>query len=56
MWRIPVNSNIRSWLVWLTPFFVSLGMAFGGLIGVSNISDAAMQEGSSGDVAGAERG
>ena len=48
-----MGSNIRSWLVWLIPFFVSLGMALGGLIGMSNISDAAMQEGPSGDIAGA---
>jgi hypothetical protein len=51
--EILMSSNIRSWLVWLIPFFVSFGMAFGALIGSSRISDAAMQEGPAGDLAGA---
>ena len=48
-----MSSKIRSWLVWLIPFIVSFGMAFGALICPSSISDAAMQEGPAGDVAGA---
>jgi len=48
-----MNSNIRSWLVWIIPFFVSCGMAFGALIVPSSFSDAAMQKGPSGDIAGA---
>jgi hypothetical protein len=48
-----MSSNIRSWLVWLIPFLVSGGMAFGGLIGMISISDAALQKGPAGDMAGA---
>ena len=48
-----MSSSIRSWLVWLIPFFVSCGMAFGALIGPSSFSDAAMKEGPAGDIAGA---
>ena len=48
-----MSSNIRSWLVWLIPFFVSCGMAFGALIVPSSFSDAAMQKGPAGDIAGA---
>lgn len=48
-----MNSNMRSWIVWLLPFLVSGGMAFGALIGASSFSDAAMQEGPAGDIAGA---
>lgn len=46
-----MSSNTRSWLVWLLPFLVSGGMAFGALIGMS--SDDALQEGTAGDIAGA---
>ena len=52
-WEIIVSSNIRSWLVWLLPFLVSGGMAFGALIGMTGFSDAARQEGPAGDMAGA---
>ena len=48
-----MSSNTRSWLVWLIPFFVSAGMAFGALIVVSWVSDAVTQEGPAGDMAGA---
>jgi len=48
-----VSSNMRSGLVWLIPFFVSGGMAFGAFIGMCSISDAALQEGQAGDMAGA---
>ncbi len=48
-----MSSNTRSWLVWLIPFFVSIGMAFGALIAVSCVSDAVTQEGPAGDMAGA---
>lgn len=48
-----MSSNIRSWLVWLIPFFVSAGMAFGALIGMSWVSEAVTQEGPAGDMAGA---
>ena len=48
-----VSSNMRSWLVWLIPFLVSGAMALGVLIGMSGVSDAARQEGPSGDMAGA---
>lgn len=51
--RIPVGSKIRSWLVWVIPFFVSIGMAFGALIGMSCVSDAVTKEGQAGDKAGA---
>lgn len=48
-----MSSNIRSWLVWLIPFFVSCSMAIGALIGPSSFSDAAIKEGPTGDIAGA---
>ena len=48
-----MGSNTRSWLVWLIPFFVSAGMAFGALIAVSCVSEAISQEGPAGDMAGA---
>lgn len=48
-----MSSNTRSWLVWLIPFFVSAGMAFGALIGLSCVSEAISQEGPAGDMAGA---
>ena len=48
-----MSPNLRSWLVWLLPFLVSGGMAFGVLIGPSSFSDAAMKEGPAGDIAGA---
>jgi hypothetical protein len=44
---------MRSWLAWLLPFLVSAGMAFGVLIGMTSLSDAARQEGPAGDMAGA---
>lgn len=43
----------RSWIVWFVPFLVSGGMAFGALIGLTSVSDAAVQEGPAGDMAGA---
>jgi hypothetical protein len=48
-----VSSNTRSLLVWLIPFFISGGMAFGALIGLSWVSEAITQEGPAGDMAGA---
>lgn len=48
-----MSSNTRSWLVWLIPFFVSIGMALGALIGISCVSEALRQEGPAGDIAGA---
>ena len=48
-----LSSNMRSRLDWLLPFLVSGGMAFGALISPSSFSDAAMQEGPAGDMAGA---
>jgi len=48
-----LSSNMRSRLVWLLPFLVSGGMAFGALIGMASASDAARQEGPAGDMAGA---
>ena len=48
-----MSSNIRSWPVWFIPFFVSLGMAFGALIGPSSLSNAMIKEGAAGDIAGA---
>ena len=48
-----MSSNTHPWLVWLTPFSVSAGMAFGALIGISYVSDAITQEGPAGDMAGA---
>ena len=47
-----MSSNIRSWPVWFIPFFVSLGMAFGALIGPSSLSNAMIKEGAAGDIAG----
>jgi len=44
---------MRSRLVWLLPFLVSGGMAFGALIGMTSASDVARQEGPAGDMAGA---
>jgi hypothetical protein len=44
---------MRSWLVRLLPFLISGGMAFGALIGMTSVSDAARQEGPAGDMAGA---
>ena len=43
----------RSWKIWFLPFLISLGMALGSLIGMAFGSDAMVQEGSAGDVAGA---
>jgi hypothetical protein len=51
--RIFVSSNMRSWLLWLIPFLVSGGIAFGALIGMSSVLEAARQEGLAGDMAGA---
>ena len=48
-----MRSKARSWLVWFVPFLVSGGMAFGALIGVTSVSDAAGREGPAGDAAGA---
>lgn len=48
-----MSSNMRSLLVWLIPFLVSGGMAFGALVGMSSFSEAARQEGPAGDMAGA---
>ena len=48
-----MSSNTRSWLVWLIPFFVSIGMAFGALIGMSCVTEAITLEGPAGDIAGA---
>jgi hypothetical protein len=53
MRNILMSSNIRSWLIWFIPVFVSCGMAFGALIGPSSFSNAAMKEGPAGDIAGA---
>ena len=39
--------------MWLIPFFISFGMGLGTFHGPSSITDAAMQEGPSGDLAGA---
>jgi hypothetical protein len=50
---VSVSSNMRSLLVWLIPFLVSGGMAFGALVGMSSFSEAARQEGPAGDMAGA---
>lgn len=46
-------SKIRSWLIWLIPFFVSGGMAFGVLISPNSFSNAVLKEGATGDIAGA---
>jgi len=48
-----VSPHTRSWLVWLLPFVISGGMALGALVGMTSVSDAAMQEGPAGDMAGA---
>ncbi|MBN1546660.1 MAG: hypothetical protein JW902_08385 [Syntrophaceae bacterium] len=48
-----MSSNMRSRLVWLIPFLVSGGMAFGALVGISFFSDDTRQEGPAGDIAGA---
>lgn len=44
---------MRPWLVWMLPFLISGGMAFGALIGITSVSDAARQQGPAGDIAGA---
>jgi hypothetical protein len=43
----------RSWLLWLMPFILSVGMASGAVLGIATTSDAMRQEGPAGDVAGA---
>ena len=48
-----MSPNTRSWLAWFLPFLVSGGMAFGSLIGMTSLSDAARQDGPAGDMAGA---
>ena len=48
-----MSPHTRSWLVWLLPFVISGGMALGALVGMTSVSDAAMQEGPAGDMAGA---
>ncbi len=48
-----MSPNLRSWLAWLLPFLISGGMAFGALIGMTSVSDAARQDGPAGDMAGA---
>ena len=48
-----MSSNKCIWLTWFLPFLVSGGMAFGSLMGMTSLSDAATQEGPAGDIAGA---
>lgn len=48
-----MGSNIRSWFVWLIPFFISLGMAMGALLGSSFYFNAEVKNGLNGEIAGA---
>lgn len=48
-----LSSKNRSRIVWLLPFLASVLMACGSFFGMSSVSDAALQEGPAGDMAGA---
>ncbi len=50
---IMLSLETRSKLVWFLPFPVSGLMACGSFIGMSSVSDAALQQGPAGDMAGA---
>ena len=47
-----MSTDKRSWIRWLLPFIVSGGMAFGAMVGYSNVSDTVLQQGVSGHAVG----
>jgi len=51
-----VTPRTRSWLAWLLPFLVPVGMVVGATIAFANFSEAARDPGPAGDMAGAAGG